>query len=363
LQENRYADEITVKMEEFVLPTNDELFLRDYSEISSFTNESSVDIIAGYNYRIHALDIFSPQSNYVKQVKLDKEGGNGIHPRIDGLYVYSLDSIWIYSQGIVYLTDTTGTVKEKIDIGESHKEEIIYLFANYSVARINLHYNKKRKSLLYTTMMMQNNDKPQFQVYEYFLDSKHVKKHELSGSDYDTDIGTSYGWKNAPNVTFSDDLIIYNYPIESNIYTINLNDDSKQTFGAKSKYTKNIVHKMTKNTGYDDAERHKIENVHFFEIVYNPVLDLYFRLHVDRNDFSQDMDPFNQFCKKDMYLMIFNKKFEIVHEGKLPSNRYSIITSWCAVNNGLLMMVNNCFFNAGTDEDTIIFDIVEPQGD
>jgi len=214
--------------------------------------------------------------------------------------------------------------------------------------------------LLYTTTTIKKNDNIQFQVHEYFLNDKNLKIYELSGSDYDTDIWSSYGWKNAPNVTFSDDLIIYNYPIESNIYTINMNDNSKQTHGGKSKNTKNIVHRLPKNTVLN-AERHKIENVHFFEIAYNPLLNLYFRIHVDRNDYTHDIDPFYLFCKKDMYLMIFNSKFEVVYESKLPSNRYSIIMSWCTVKEGLLMMVNNCFFNAETGEDTITFDILEPQ--
>ena len=146
LHENQYADAITVKITEVVVPTKDELFLRDYNMISSFVNNSSLDVIAGYNYRIHALDLFSPQRDYLKQINLEKEGANGILLPIDGLFFHSFDSIWIYSQGIIYLTDTIGIVKEKIDIGKFQKEEIIYLFSNYSVARINLYYNKKRKS-------------------------------------------------------------------------------------------------------------------------------------------------------------------------------------------------------------------------
>jgi len=358
LIDSHYADEITVKNNEFILPTKDELFLRDYNMISSLSN-NRLDIIVAYNYRTHALDLFSPQTNYLTQVKLDEEGGNGILPNIEGLYFHTLDSIWIYNRGIIYLTDTAGIVQERIDIGDLQHEEII-IDANFSISRVNLYYNKKRKSLLYTTRVIQQKGKPLFQVYEYFLNDKNVKKHALSGSDYDSDIMLLYGWKNAPNVTFSDDYIIYNYPIESNIYTLNLNDNSKKTFGGKSKYTKNSVHKLSKNTDFDDAERHKIENVHFFEITYNHVLDLYFRLHVDRNDYLKNENTFVQFNKKNMYLMVFNNKFEVIYENQLSSNRYSIINSWCIVNNGFLMLVNNHFFNAEIDEDVIVFDILEP---
>ena len=360
LQDNTYADEVNIRIKEFVLPTKEELFLRDYNIISSFVTDSSLDIIVAYNYRLHALDFFSLQNNFLKQVKLDMEGRNGILHDIEGLYMHTLDSIWIYNKGIVYLTDTTGIVKEKIDIGKLQNEEII-IQANFSTSRINLYYNKKRKSLFYTTRTGQNTNNPRFYVYEYFLQNNNVKKYELSGSDYDTNIWSSYGWKNAPNVTFSDDQILYNYPIESNIYTIILEDNAKQTYGGKSRYTKNTVRKMSKNIDFMDAERHKIENIHFFEIVYNPLLNLYFRIHVDKTDYLTNLDAFYQFCKKDMYLMIFNAKFEIIYETKMQSNRYSVINSWCTVNKGLLMMTNNFFFDIETEEDTILFDVIEPQ--
>ena len=59
--------------------------------------------------------------------------------------------------------------------------------------------------------------------------------------------------------------------------------------------------------------------------------------------------------------MIFNNKFEINYEGKLPLNKYSLLNSWCTVNKGILIMANNFFFEAEADEDAIIFVIVEPQ--
>ena len=149
LQNNHYADEIDIRINEFVLPTKEELFLRDYNIISSFTTDSSLDIIAAYNYRLHALDFFSLQNNYLKQVNLDREGINGILYDIEGLYIHTLDSIWIYNKGIVYLTDTTGIVKEKIDVGKLQNEEII-IQANFSTSRITM--LKRRKVQFYSML-------------------------------------------------------------------------------------------------------------------------------------------------------------------------------------------------------------------
>lgn len=207
----------------------------------------------------------------------------------------------------------------------------------------------------------QEYDPPYFYVYEYFLENGRVGKYDLSQSDYDSDIMLMYGWMNAPNITFSDTDIIYNYPIESNIYTIALHDGSKHVYGGKSKYTENSVLGMSGKPSINDTERHKIENVHFYELVYNPTHDLYFRLHVDRSDFYPNQNAFVQFNKKDLYLMIFNHKFEVVYEDKLPSNRYSIIESWCSVEKGLLMFVDNYFLNIPQEEETILFDVIKPQ--
>lgn len=360
LQDNAYADEITVKTEEFILSTEDLPFLKDYNLISSHICDKKLDVIAAYNYKIHALDIFTIQDNYLAQIPLNSEGENAIIPDIQGLYFHSWDSIWIYNHGLVYLTDTTGIVKKKVDIGSLQNEEII-IQANYSISKVNLYYNKDRKSLFYATRLLQQDAYPHFYVYEYFLESGDVSKYELSHSEYDPDIMLMYGWKNSPNITFSDNNILYNYPIESNIYTINLFDKTKHIYGGKSKYTDNIVQRLTKNTELLDAEKHKIENIHFYEVIYNSKLNLYFRMHVDKNEFYPNEDAFMQFNKKNRYLMIFNSNFELIYEDKLPSDRYSIINSWCSVKEGLLMFVNNYFLDSTSEENTILFDVIKPQ--
>ena len=354
LLDSQYTTEVRVNTDEYIMPTKENFFLRNYNMLSS-----SGDIVVAYNYRVHALDIFN-QSDYLAQIELKTEGGDGILQDIQGLHFHTWDSIWIYNHGIIYLTDTTCSVKKKINIGNLQDEEII-IHSNYSISRINLYYNKEKKSLFYSTRIISDIDNPQFNVYEYVLETGDIKKYELSSSYYDTDIMSMYGWKNSPNITFSDTKIIYNYPIESNIYTINLNDKSKQIYGGKSKFTANVAERLTKNTEILDAEKHKIENIHFFEMVYNPSLNLYFRLHVDKNEYFPNKDAFVQFNEKDLYLTIFNNKFEILSETKLRSNRYSIITSWCPVNDGLLLFVNNHFSETTSKEDVILFDIIKPQ--
>lgn len=354
---SNYANERTFNIKEFVLLTEEQTFLRDYNIVSSSFSESS-DIIIGYNYQIHSLDLFDMQNNCQSQIQLNAEGEDAILSDIQGLCFHKLDSIWIYNEGVIYLVDTASVVKERINIRDFQDEEVI-IFTNYSISKGCLYYNNSRKSLFYPTREIMNSGIPQFYVNEYFLEKQEVKKYELSSSHYDADIMSMYGWKNAPNVTFAENQILYNYPIEANIYTINLDDDSKHTYGGKSKYTKNTVARLSSNTNITDAERHKIENVHFYEIIYNSNLNLYFRFHVDKNDFFPNEDGFIQFNKKDLYLMVFNEEFEIVNESKLVQNRYSIINSWCPVSKGLLIFANNFFLDAEVSEDALIFDVLE----
>jgi len=49
---------------------------------------------------------------------------------------------------------------------------------------------------------------------------------------------------------------VLNAFLQSLEYNYNYNYNYKQTYGGKSKYTKNIVNKLSRNKDYMDAERH-----------------------------------------------------------------------------------------------------------
>ena len=110
---------------------------------------------------------------------------------------------------------------------------------------------------------------------------------------------------------------------------------------------------------FQDADKHLIENVHFFEIQYEPQKDVYYRLHLDKTVFSTNTKSNLLYDSKDLYLTIFNKNFEIIYENKLDNKTYSYHNSWGILNNKLFINKDN-ILNDNKDSDSFEMVLFDP---
>ena len=193
----------------------------------------------------------------------------------------------------------------------------------------------------------------------FLNESNKINTFELDASIVQPDISKDYANMSEPNVSFNNECIIYNYPIESHIYTIDLANKTKKTFSADSRYTQNLAEKCSSSTDYSIWEKHGFENPHFFDIMYLPEYEMFVRLHIDKIDFDITKNLEKLAYKRDFYLMIFDKDFNIVCEKKLPSNRLSPYTGWTVTNDGIVFFVDNIYDKHDTDN--LILDIIHPK--
>ena len=102
-------NEVELQTEEIHFPQQDVLQLKSYY-LSSPVHGDSVNILIGYNYRLHALDYLDLESKRVIQVALPAKGPYAIS-RLSGIYAHSLDSVWVSDDSEhVFLVDSRGTV-------------------------------------------------------------------------------------------------------------------------------------------------------------------------------------------------------------------------------------------------------------
>lgn len=355
MKENVYSDKIDFTPKEVSFsPQTDILFLKEYFLSSSY-HQDSTDVFVSYNYKRNALDFLDLKDGTISQTKLEPEGPKAIG-RIYDIFVHNMDSIWICGMQDVFLINKAGDLIKKIPL-IIEPNEGLYVETNYAISTIKLHYNDKRKSLFYTTGVFLNGYL-RFIVNELSLDgSGKIKRYELSLSDVEPHLNQDYCYMTKPNVTFNDDKIIYNYPIEANIYVLDLNTGENHVHGGKSKYTENMAHKKSSS---DSPEKYDVENLHFYEVMYIPKYDLYCRLHLNGIEYDVNKNREELYNSKDIFLTVFNSKFEIVNEIKLPSRRYSYLTAWCPLYNGFLIFANNYYLDASASENNILFDIYEP---
>lgn len=355
-----YADKVELMTEEILIPPSDKLLLKSYYVSSSF-NCDSMRIVVGYNNKEHALDLISLNGKKAVQLKLSQEGPAGITRGVGGLYVHSLDSIWICDDTQhAYLLNSKGEMIDKVALSDAKSDGVVTVMANYAMSVVKFCYNKQRKSLFYAIEVVKDAI-PILVVNELTLGERRVvNSYELTPSIVESIITfKDYGYLYRPNISFTENKIIYNYPIESSVYTIDLETGKRDIFTADSKFTPNIVPKCLSASTYEARELFALENVHFYEIMYMPKYDLYCRLHVGAADTANEKDPWRLNASRKLILTLFDSNFNIVNELELPSCRYSYYTGWCALFDGLLIFVDNSLSESELTDD-LIFDIYSP---
>ena len=100
---------------------------------------------------------------------------------LSGLYVHQEDSLWLYSQGFLYLVNNEGEVKGKYEL-PFPEGGFIMVETNFSMATIKLFYHPQRNSVFYLTVTP-TEESATYIVYEYSLNSGTFKTFELKGSE------------------------------------------------------------------------------------------------------------------------------------------------------------------------------------
>lgn len=267
------------------------------------------------------------ESKRVTQVALPAKGPHAIS-RLSGIYAHSLDSVWVSDESEhIFLVDSKGAVNSIVDLREFLDDtEQLLINTNYAIHTSRLYYNKNRQSLMFLTQSLSSKE---FAVKEVFINQKkEAAIYKLSPSNIIPDMSEGYSYMSCPNVNYAGENIIYNYPAESSIYTLNILTNERNSVTAESSYTSNVVEKCTSGKDYAASERHRLENPYFYDVMYIPKYKIYARLHIDKVEFDADRGIEKLINDRDLYLMLFNDEMKKMCEVKLVKHRYNYFTGW-----------------------------------
>ena len=328
-----------------------EEYLNNYYTQTAFSNDGN-DYMVAYNHKTHHIDLFNLTTKEKHTIQLHAEGQSAIPQRVDALYANTPNAIWIYAMGSVYLLNNEGEIDKKYNLPVDEGEHIINN-ANYSNATIKLDYDAESNSLRYVTVDM--SDKSYFYINEFDLETETVKKTELSYTEAEQGIGEKFGWMQHPNVTYRNNKVIYNFPFNSNVYTLNLDTQEMDSFGGKSKFTKNTTTE-TDLASMDTWFRHTVENVHFYEVNYDTHKDCYYRLHSEGVDFNSNVEMGELLKNKRLYLTIFDGDLNVINEFQLAKDKYPL--SGGDVLLGGLFLINDSSEKEAEQYELLEYDVV-----
>ena len=349
---------VEIEVEEITFPPQNVLQLKSYY-LSSSIHKDSVDFLIGYNHKLHSLDYINLKSKLVTQTMLFSEGPNTLS-RLSGIYGHTLDSIWVSDDSErAFLINRTGNVKNIVNLRESIiDDEQLLIITNYAMFTSHLYYNEVHQSLMFLVKNLSSNT---FGIREVFVNEEREPiTYQLSPSKIVPNLKGEYAFMDAPNVNIVGENIIYNYPVESSIYTLNMSTSEKNIIMADSRYTSNLVDKDAPGEDYSAIEKRRIENPHFYDVMYIPKFKMYARLHVGEVSFDQSRGMDNLINDRTLYLMLFNEKMERVCELELSRHRYNYFTGWSTSYGGIALFVDNVL-DENNDTDDLIIDIVSPK--
>lgn len=355
-----HEEGVKLDVKEVVIPPSDVLNLKSYY-LSFVYQADSLQMLYGYNYKIHGLDCFNLKNMQSSQITFSGDGNSAVVRPVTGLYIQSLDSIWVYdgSQRAL-LMDRQGQLLNAVDLRDGlTSNEQVMIDCNFAISTSKLYYDGQHKSLLYG--ILDTSTSPySFKVREVFLGGSfppvtYLLQSSVSVSDVS---GGDYGNMNGINISFSDDDILYNYPVESHVYVLDRRTKQTKVVDADSRFTKNVAGKCRSRSDYSQWIRHAVENPHFYDVMYLPEKEMYARLHLGEHTFDATIDADALMDDRKLYLTLFDKEFNVVSECSLATHRYNYYTAWTATRKGVLVFVDNLMSSA-IKTDKLEMDIIE----
>lgn len=303
--------------------------------------------IMGYNAKAHALDIFSDSAT-IGRIQLDHHGENAVIGRAAAITAISTDSIWLYDCFAFYLIDSKGRVLHK------HKDDRqIFLDANYAMQTASMGWYGGNLLLFPVDV------KGKFYLEHYSLKDKRViKETPLDFPDCNKNGKNLYADMKYPNVSFSGGKVIYNYPYDSDIMTINLTSGERRKYKAPSRFADSSLKPYNGAYSMQDWLNYDWGNAHFFEVAYLPKLGLYARLMLGGIDVDKYNDRNSVVDARKLYVSFMDADFNIVGEFLLKEKRYSNFHGWCAMLDAIAVYVDNLLDNEVYED--LVFDKIAP---
>lgn len=335
------VDSISIPLDTLSLPRYD--FFHHYK-----------DTLFAYNLSTHSMDIFSLSSKKIlRHVILDREGSNGVG-QIEGLYVHRPDSVFVYANKKLYVLDDQGKIRQSISLVRSlDYQKFGSLAANL---HFRLQYDAKRKTVFLLSIYAPGNYNNPF-ISTLNLNSEEFSQLPINYSDYYINNQGNVGYLAYPNKDLIyHDLLVYNFLYESNIYTYDLKNRKKSVYKAESRFSPSYASIFSiKNQNPDDWSKHSLENPHYFHVLYDPYRQLYYRFHWGQVSYQTTHGQTSTFLDKELFLMVFDERFNILKEIKLPKDIF-IIHSWFVGKEGLYVSPTHPK-NKNQEEDKLNFQI------
>ncbi|MDE6858998.1 MAG: DUF4221 domain-containing protein [Duncaniella sp.] len=300
-----------------------------------------------YNFKEHAIDVLDLNNDTVSQyIKLEPEGPNGIMRDIRKLQVYAPDTIIIYDFAAIKMINNNGTINFKIELPENGWNRIDRNTRS-NISDFKIDFNNS--SILYPIK-----NKEQNEIIEYNFENKKITNHFKLNNPVNNGY---YGYMDFPNVKFYQNLIIYNYPFEADIYILDRINNSTRKITPKSKFTDYKTPKYEGNSD-EDLNWYGAENYYHSPLYFLPGKDCFVQFTLGASSYDKSHNIDKAYHDRPIYIMTFDKNLNVIGEFEISRHKYNTFAGGFPLYDSMAFFQDN-MLNKQNPED-ITFDFISP---
>lgn len=322
---------------EIIVIAIDSLTLHNYVYYQFFENCEQY-LFIGYNNKTHAFDFIDlTEKKIIDHIFLDQEGPNAIY-QVKGFYFHNFDTIFVYNYPYLSILDSTSEVKDRISIKPNDNSTAIneteggFISINYNCQ---LRFYPETRSLyfkyIYPDRKYVDQKGDRGLLAEFNIKTRAIERvlpafaSELVMNN--PDLFNYHAWI---DFTCGNNRIYYNFPAESNIYSISMkqeNDETLSIHGARSQFTHNQCSPLKPNEDYHF--HYYKEKPYFFQLCFPSEENFFVRLHWGEMELKNSQGEYQLMDEKPLYVTILDQELKYIKELPLDNGTYSVSGVFC----------------------------------
>lgn len=266
----------------------------------------------------------------VKRIVFQSEGPNGIGSDLFGYYMTDFNHIYIpnISQNVIYLSDTTAQIKQKIlfDLTEEGDRPVPAYYTNIDdqqlVFRGDSLFVPQRLNNTFGNQMVEKSpvgiviDTLNHQVTS--LPMKHPQL--ISTADVRKTIEGAITYSRI----YNGEDFVYSFCMDEELYKVSPDHKRIEKYKAKSRYLPKLDFKKSPDD-FNQVLKLNCEFPAYGHLIYDPYREVYYRIVHLKTEFTNPREDFLKILhagRGDFSIMILSKDFKVLGETRFPAFTY-----------------------------------------
>lgn len=275
--------------------------------------------------------IYSIESqNLVKRLHVNTEGDNSVVGGFGGYYIADMEHIFIPSMYVstIFVVDTTGIVKEKINYSKTNDNKLLKPFMPSDKAQMvfignDLYIPQTINLRLGDKAISESPIKVVFDTLKNIVEPLPMRFPPLISYK---DFGTVGAFGAEYSCCYDGNNFIYSFNADEDLYITSSKHEEIEKKKAKSKYIDDVTVFRSTEGNFQKMMKAQCEHASYGKILHDKYRNVYYRFvypPCDINDYSGDYVDLLRSGRKSFSIIVLDHEFNVIGETSFPAYTYN----------------------------------------